>query len=134
MTVKLMIYAVAMAATFYLHRQHNVFSAWPFPEHVALGYLTITYVGLLYLQVRAGVQRNETQSRLQWTGFAFTTGVGIMWAFVISIHRGTWPMLEAPAMFLGFLVGYVAFGALMGIPGAVLTLLMLKFLFRREVL
>jgi hypothetical protein len=88
---------------------------------------------LLYCEVRAGVRRGDTQSRVQWAGFGFTTGVGIMWAFAFSTYRGTLPMLEGPLEFIGFLGIYIVFGAMCGVLGAVLSLLMLKFVFHRDV-
>ena len=133
MTIKLLVYGGLLGGAFYLERQFGSFSRMPYPDLVFYGSLGAAYLALLYLEVRAGVRRGGTQSRLQWTGFGFTTGAGFLWAVALSTYRGTLPMLEGPFEFVAFLLGYIVFGAMWGVLGAVLTLLMLKFVFRRNV-
>jgi hypothetical protein len=130
--MRLLVYGGLLSGTIYLARTLQLVDRLPRASPLLCGFLFAAYMVLLYMEVRAGVRRGETQARLQWTGFGFTTGVGIMWAFALSTYRGTIPMLEGPLQFVAFLLGYVVVGAMWGVLGAVLTLLILKLVFRKK--
>ncbi len=133
MITRLLVYAALMGGALYLGRTLEAFVQPPTSGLAFGGFLFIAYLVLLYLEVRAGVRRGGTQARIQWAGFGFTAGVGIIWAFTFSTYRGTLPMLEGPGLFIAFLFGFIVVGAMWGVIGAVLTLLMLKYIFRMDV-
>ncbi len=133
MVARLLVYGVLVGGAFYLERQFAVLSELRFANLIFYGPLFVAYMLLLYLEVRSNVRRGGTQTRIQWAGGGFTAGVGLIWGLVISTHRGTLPMLEGPVQFLGYLFGLIVFSAMWGVLGAALSLLILKFVFRKEV-
>jgi hypothetical protein len=131
--IRLLTYGVLVFGSFYLERRYAFFDQFSFPDLVICGSLFAAYMALLCLEVRACVHRGASQWRTGWAGYGFTAGVGVIWAFVISTHRGTFPMLEGPGVFLGFVVSFVVFSAMFGVLGMALSLLILKFVFGKEV-
>jgi hypothetical protein len=130
MVNKLITYGILFWGSLFLEREYGLierFMPWAlfFPP-----FWFLTYVSLLYLEIKSKIPKEPSQKKIRWTGYWFTFGVGVMfwvWVYIGLKHSDFLPTHED---YLFLLINWIIGGAVFGIVGMAITAIIMHWVLK----